>query len=189
MASGTSGPAAATTGAVGVTGPIAGTVAGTVATDLNTPWGVGFLPDGDAVVTSRDDATVTRVGADGSKTELGTIPGVEPGGEGGLLGIAVSPQFGQDSLLYLYFTAADDNRVVTVELRDGRLGDPQVILDGIPEGRHARRRPAGLRTRRPALHRHRRRPEPRRRTGSRLPRREDPAHLARRVAGSGQPVP
>ena len=117
----------------GVARPIAGTVAGTVVTDLNTPWGVGFLPDGNAVVTGRDDAAVTLVTADGSKTELGTIPGVEPGGEGGLLGIAVSPRFAQDALLYLYFTAADDNRVVTVDYRDGRLGEPRVILDGIPK--------------------------------------------------------
>ncbi len=55
------------------------TVVRTVATGLGTPWGLAPLPDGDLLVSSRDDATITRVdGKTGRKTELGEVPGVSP---------------------------------------------------------------------------------------------------------------
>ena len=114
----------------------------TVVTGLDVPWGLAFLPDGSALVTGRDDASVSVIdsasvidptGTEASVTPLGTVDGVEHGGEGGLLGIAVSPTFDRDGLLYIYYTAAADNRIATVTLRDGALGDQQVLLDGIPK--------------------------------------------------------
>ena len=106
----------------------------TVATGLDVPWGLGFLPDGTAVVTGRDDASVSTVAPDGTVTGVGTINGVEPAGEGGLLGVAVSPTFAQDNLLYVYYSAADDNRIDTVTLRDGAIGNQQTGFTGIPKG-------------------------------------------------------
>jgi glucose/arabinose dehydrogenase len=105
---------------------------GTVATGLEAPWGLGFLPDGDAVVTERDTRRVLRVTAGGDVTELGVLEQAVPDNEGGLLGVAVSPDFDSDGLLYFYLTTADDNRVVRAPLRGGRLGRVQVVLDGIP---------------------------------------------------------
>jgi glucose/arabinose dehydrogenase len=104
-----------------------------VATGLKAPWGIAFVPGGDALVTERDTARLLRVGPEGRVSVLGTVPGVEPSGEGGLLGVAVSPTFGRDRYVYLYLTAASDNRVV--RLRYGRtLGRPEPILTGIPKG-------------------------------------------------------
>ncbi len=109
----------------------------TVATGLQVPWGLGFLPDGTALITGRDDATVSAISADGTVRPVGTIDGVVPGGEGGLLGLAVSPSFAQDETLYVYYTAEDGNRIDTVRLRDGRLADQQAGLGGIPRaGNH-----------------------------------------------------
>jgi glucose/arabinose dehydrogenase len=109
---------------------------GTVTTDLQVPWGLGFLPDGTALVTGRDDGTIRAIapGAASPATTIGTIDDVAHGGEGGLLGLAVSPGFADDGLLYLYYTAEADNRIATVVLRDGALTDQTVILDGIPKG-------------------------------------------------------
>ncbi len=104
----------------------------TVATGLRVPWGLGFLPDGTALVTGRDDATVSSVAADGTVQTVGTIDGVVHGGEGGLLGIAVSPSFASDHRLYVYYTAQDGNRIDTVLLRDGRLSEQRTGLAGIP---------------------------------------------------------
>ena len=106
----------------------------TVATGLAVPWGLGFLPDGTAVVTGRDDASVSTVAPDGTVSEVGTISGVEPGGEGGLLGVAVSPNFAQDELLYVYYSAADGNQIDTVTLRDGEIGNQTTGFTGIPRG-------------------------------------------------------
>jgi glucose/arabinose dehydrogenase len=107
-----------------------------VTTGLNVPWGLGFLPDGTALVTGRDDGSISAIppGATGPATGVGTIDEVAHGGEGGLLGLAVSPGFADNGLLYVYYTAAQDNRIATVVLRDGKLTGQTVILDGIPKG-------------------------------------------------------
>ncbi|MFA1549559.1 sorbosone dehydrogenase family protein [Actinomadura chokoriensis] len=105
----------------------------TIAANLSVPWAVAFLPGGDALVTERDSARLVRVAPSGKKTSVGTVPGVRPQGEGGLLGVAVSPSYSTDHLIYLYFTAASDNRVVRATY-DGRLGTPEPIVTGIPKG-------------------------------------------------------
>lgn len=116
-------------------------VAATLTRDLKSPWGLAALPDGDLLVSSRDEGTITRVDArSGKKTVIGSVPGVAPAGEGGLMGLAVSPSFASDSLVYAYFTTASDNRIARM-LYDERkpagqqLGAPDTILRGIPKGR------------------------------------------------------
>ncbi|WP_344015148.1 PQQ-dependent sugar dehydrogenase [Streptomyces thermospinosisporus] len=112
----------------------------TVATGLKTPWGLAALPDGDLLVSSRDEATITRVdGKTGKKTELGEVPGVSPAGEGGLLGIALSPEYASDHMIYAYFTSASDNRIVRMIYDEKKpsgeqLGAPDTVLRGIPKG-------------------------------------------------------
>ncbi|MFC5242746.1 PQQ-dependent sugar dehydrogenase [Streptomyces atrovirens] len=112
----------------------------TVTTGLSTPWGLAPLADGDLLVSSRDEATITRVdGRTGEKTELGEVPGVSPSGEGGLLGIALSPEYASDRMIYAYFTSASDNRIVRMiydeEKPSGeQLGAPDTVFRGIPKG-------------------------------------------------------
>ncbi|WP_436699319.1 PQQ-dependent sugar dehydrogenase [Nocardioides sp. BYT-33-1] len=122
-------------------------VVATIATGLATPWGLDFLPDGRGVVTERDSGrvllvTAPQVPGHGSTTDeegevvvVGRIPETAPGGEAGLLGVAVSPTFATDGLLYFYVTTDDDNRVVRAKLDGERLGPTEPILTGIPDGR------------------------------------------------------
>ncbi|MFH8222822.1 PQQ-dependent sugar dehydrogenase [Streptomyces sp. NPDC018057] len=116
------------------------TVLRTVAEGLHSPWGLAPLPDGGLLVSSRDRATLTRVDErTGRTTELGTVSGVAPQGEGGLLGIALSPGFASDHMVYAYFTSASDNRIVRM-LYDPekppkeQLGAPDTVFKGIPKG-------------------------------------------------------
>lgn len=109
-------------------------VVGTVATGLMAPWGLAFLPDGSAVVTERDTAKVLQIAPDHVVTEIGTIGDAAPQGEGGLLGVAVSPKFDQDRTLYFYVSSDNDNRIVTATLDKGGLSDTTPILTGIPLG-------------------------------------------------------
>jgi glucose/arabinose dehydrogenase len=108
-----------------------------VARDLDVPWDLLRLPDGSHLVTLRDQARVVHVARSGQVTpvpatgEDGRVPGVEPGGEGGLLGLALDPDDG--TALYAYLTAEDDNRVVRMRYADGRLGAPTVVLSGLPK--------------------------------------------------------
>ncbi|WP_338087906.1 PQQ-dependent sugar dehydrogenase [Nocardioides lijunqiniae] len=106
-----------------------------IATGLEAPWGLAFLPNGDALVTERDTRRLLRIsGPDHAVTEIATIDSAAPEGEAGLLGVAVSPTFAEDSLVYLYVTTAEDNRVVRAPLSGDRLGDQEPVLTGIPNG-------------------------------------------------------
>ncbi len=112
----------------------------TVAEDLESPWGLAPLPGGGLLVASRDDGTILRVDEKtGRKTEMGEVPGVSAAGEGGLLGIALSPDYASDHMVYAYFTSASDNRVVRM-IYDGQkpsgeqLGAPDTVFKGIPKG-------------------------------------------------------
>lgn len=119
-------------------------VVATIASGLATPWGLDFLPDGRAVVTERDSARVLLVTApevgkngtdeEGTVVEVGRIAEADPRGEAGLLGVAVSPTFATDGLVYFYVCTAEDNRVVRARLDGDRLGEPEPILTGIPGG-------------------------------------------------------
>ncbi len=101
----------------------------TVAEGLRVPWSIAFLDGGDALVTERDRARLLRVTSTGLVTSLGRIAGAEPDGEGGLMGVAVKGE-----QVFLYYTAAADNRIVRYRLADDRLSDAKVIVKGIPKG-------------------------------------------------------
>jgi glucose/arabinose dehydrogenase len=104
-----------------------------VARGLSVPWSLAPLPGGGALVSERDSALLKRVDAGGAVTVLGQVPGVVPGGEGGLLGLALSPSFGTDGLVYAYLTSSSDNRVVRFRLAPGPTGVEPVVT-GIPKG-------------------------------------------------------
>lgn len=105
-----------------------------MAEGLDTPWGVAFLPDGNALVTERDTGRVLLVG-DGGLRVVGTVRQVsDADDEAGLLGIAVGPGFARDRRVWLYVTSDDDNRIVATTYADGRLGAVRPVLTGIPKG-------------------------------------------------------
>ncbi|WP_232838416.1 PQQ-dependent sugar dehydrogenase [Streptomyces geranii] len=112
----------------------------TVTEDLKSPWGLAALPDGDLLVSSRDEGTITRVDTEtGEKTELGEVSGVSPAGEGGLMGLALSPTFASDHLVYAYFTTESDNRIARMLYEEEKpageqLGAPNTVFRGIPKG-------------------------------------------------------
>lgn len=102
---------------------------------LQLPWSVVFLADGTAIISERDSRLIKAV-RDGEATTVGEVPGVVPGGEGGLLGLALSPGFADDHLLYAYFTSASDNRIARMHLDEEAggglvLGTPEVVFSGI----------------------------------------------------------
>jgi glucose/arabinose dehydrogenase len=107
----------------------------TIANDPDVPWGLAFLPNGDGIYTERDAQTVIELSPSGTRTTLGKIPGVSgTDGEGGLLGLELSPNFGSDHWVYIYHTTSSDNRVIRVRYNTNKsldLGSLQVLLKGI----------------------------------------------------------
>src|SRR5262245_4720071 len=129
-----SGPASGSPAATPGRAPASPHVAGVIATDLEVPWGLAFLPDGSALVSERSRGRIVHVGRQGQVREVGPVAGVTPNGEGGLLGLAVSPHFASDHLVFAYLTAGSQNEVVRMRYENGALQGQRTILDGIPAG-------------------------------------------------------
>jgi glucose/arabinose dehydrogenase len=106
-----------------------------IATDTDIPWGLVTLADGSILYSRRDAHDIVRLDpATGAKTTVGTVPNVDnTDGEGGLLGLALSPTFATDHWLYIMHTSPTDNRIVRIQLVGTVLqtGTEQVLLTGI----------------------------------------------------------
>jgi glucose/arabinose dehydrogenase len=108
-----------------------------LASGLEIPWSLAFLPDGRILVTERP-GRVSLI-----TPEAGLLPQpvleveeVRHQGEGGLLGLAVHPKFASNQQIYLYYTyehgQALANKVVAYTFTDNALSRPQTIIDRIP---------------------------------------------------------
>jgi glucose/arabinose dehydrogenase len=113
-----------------------------IAEGLQAPWSILRLPGGGVLVSERDTTNVVEVLGDGSLRVVATVPGVVPGGEGGLMGLAFLPSEDErPAYVYAYFTAASDNRIVRMPLTGAPgslgLGGPEEVLTGIAKaGNH-----------------------------------------------------
>ncbi len=103
-----------------------------VLTNLNIPWEIEFLPDGQMLVTQRPGSLLL---VDKNQQTI-DVNGVRHIGEGGLLGLAVHPDFEENNWIYLYLTSEVNgqitNRVERYQLIDNQLTDRTVIIDNIP---------------------------------------------------------
>ena len=103
----------------------------TIVTGLQVPWGIAFLPDRSALIAERTTGRIVEVGPNGGRArQVMKVPGVAFNGEGGLLGLAVSPHYASDHLVYAYLTTARDNRIVRFRLG----GSVHPILTGLRAG-------------------------------------------------------
>jgi len=106
-----------------------------VAEDLDIPWEIEFLPNGDLLVTERP-GTLLRIEANGNTTRKYEVEGVEHRGEGGLMGIARHPNFTENSYIYLYMTTEAEeglqNRVARYKLEGKQLESPETIIGELP---------------------------------------------------------
>jgi len=100
----------------------------TVATGLSHPWGLAFLPDGRMLVTERS-GTLRLVSKDGKLSPpLSGVPKVVVAGQGGLLDVAIHPDFKSNSLVYLTYSEPGEGGAGTAVAR-GKLGESG--LDGV----------------------------------------------------------
>jgi len=105
-----------------------------LARGLEVPWGLAFLPRGDALVAERTTGRIYRVRRTGGKRLVGRVP-TDAQGEGGLLGLAVHPGFARGrNWVYAYVTTATDNRIIRMRFANNRLGPRRLVLAGIPKG-------------------------------------------------------
>lgn len=111
-------------------------LAASLAQKLEIPWALDFLPDGSLVITERSGRVRLIDVREGLLPEpLLIIDEVAHRGEGGLLGIAVHPDFASNHFIYVYYTHQGENlvnRVVRFRKENNTLLDKKIILDNIP---------------------------------------------------------
>ncbi|MFE6776285.1 PQQ-dependent sugar dehydrogenase [Streptomyces sp. NPDC057702] len=104
----------------------------TVSDGWSIPWGLSWLPDGSALLTERETFKVFQLTRAGQRVEVGTVPNVvTTKGEGGLLGIAVSPNWKKDHHIFLMHSAEGDNRIVRMTYDGSTLSDYTPLVTGI----------------------------------------------------------
>jgi glucose/arabinose dehydrogenase len=118
----------------------------TLSSGWTIPWGIGWLPDGKtALVTERGDYTdsgtedgkVWKVTLSGARTSVGSVPNVVgTDGEGGLLGVAVDPDWATNHYVYFMHTASEGNRVVRMTYNGTSLSGYTVLLQGIKKNKY-----------------------------------------------------
>ena len=115
-------------------------VAELVAKELKAPWALAFVPDGRIFITEKEGNIRVVVEGELQDAPYLTIEEVAPEGEGGLLGVAVDPNFSINGYFYVYYTYKESNgslanRVVRWQDAGQTAGNLTVILDGIPGNR------------------------------------------------------
>lgn len=97
--------------------------------DLQHPWGMAFLPDGQLLITERP-GQLRLVTSDFSSTStVSGTPTVFSRGQGGLLDVAVSPNFVEDRWVYLAFAEAGDDELAGTAVGRGKLSADNTQLD------------------------------------------------------------
>jgi glucose/arabinose dehydrogenase len=93
----------------------------TIAGGLEHPWGLAFLPDGAMLVTERS-GQLRRITPEGAvSAPLGGVPAVASGGQGGLLDVALDPQFSSNRMVYLTYSEPRGGGLNGTSVLRGRL--------------------------------------------------------------------
>lgn len=106
--------------------------------NLDTPWAIDFLPDGNMIFTERP-GNVNIVDFEEKERKIIAKISVAEISESGLAGIAVDPDFEENNFIYLYYTYEGNNniwnRVSRFTLDNEELTDEKILLDNIPAAR------------------------------------------------------
>src|SRR5690554_5984754 len=112
----------------------------TITNKLEKPWGMAFLPSGELLITEKSGA-LRRVNLNGTiSNPLAGVPQVVDKSQGGLLDVAVDPNFANNNYIYLSYSEADPDggegnstAVMRAKLTDKGLSDGNVIFRGAPK--------------------------------------------------------
>lgn len=101
-----------------------------ITSSLDAPWGIVALPDGRFLVTEKGGTMriVTAAGDVGSA--ISGIPAVNSGGQGGLLGLRLDPNFATNRMVYWSFSESVSGGTVT-SIAKGRLSDAETVMENV----------------------------------------------------------
>ena len=114
-----------------------------VAADIANPWGMVWLPDGSMLVTEKSGALYHI--KNGSKTEVTNVPKIYSRGQGGLLDIALHPNYAKIGWIYMTFASDEgegtggNTKLIRAKLLDGSLTQIESLYKATPnttKGQH-----------------------------------------------------
>ena len=107
-----------------------------VATKLDVPWDLAFLPDERLLITERSGQL--KILENGVVKTIAALDNVASVGESGFTGLAIHPRFEENNFIYLYYTYRDAgqifNRVSRFELTEGKIINETYIVNDLPGG-------------------------------------------------------
>lgn len=99
-----------------------------VTSSLTSPWGITSLPDGRLLVTEKA-GTMRIISSNGTVSNAITgLPSVNSGGQGGLLGVCVDPQFTSNRMVYWVFSENVSGGNIT-SVAKGRLSNSETTIE------------------------------------------------------------
>jgi aldose sugar dehydrogenase len=101
----------------------------TIARNLENPWGMAFLPNGDLLFTERS-GKLWRMTPQGKKTQIGGVPPVLEESQGGLLDVELHPQFATNAFVYLSYSKFRDSsgvQLATTAVHLARLEGDRLV--------------------------------------------------------------
>ncbi|RQH03473.1 PQQ-dependent sugar dehydrogenase [Natrarchaeobius oligotrophus] len=102
----------------------------TVVDGLSQPWGLAFLPDDARLLVTELEGRLTVVDREGgSSAAVDGVPTVHDAGQGGLLDVAVHPEFPDEPWIYLTYAASNDDGESTTHLGRGELDREEGVLE------------------------------------------------------------
>src|SRR5688572_8946917 len=107
----------------------------TVASGLEVPWGIAFLPNGNILLTERPGRVRLIENGRLVAEPVYTVPDVEPSGESGLMDISIHPNFSTNNYVYLAYAYRKDgkrDKVVRYRFSGNRLVEPRTIIEDMP---------------------------------------------------------
>ncbi|HWB17981.1 MAG TPA: PQQ-dependent sugar dehydrogenase [Vicinamibacterales bacterium] len=114
----------------------------TQVTTFNLPWRIAFLPDGRMLITEKVGA-LWLVTQQGAKTPVTNVPAVLHQGQGGMLGVFLSPHYATDHSIYLTYSEPGDGgsslalarAQLVIDGSTARLDGLQVLWHQMPKGK------------------------------------------------------
>lgn len=109
----------------------------TVASGINVPWGMTWLPDGTLLVTEKSG--ILYAVKNGVKTEIKNVPKVYSRGQGGLLDIALHPNYTKNGWIYMTYSSEEGEgngahtKLIRAKIANGSLTQIESIYLATPK--------------------------------------------------------
>lgn len=113
-----------------------------VTTGLNKPWSIAFISESEWLVTERGGQLRWVLNGELQSKPVTGLPKISEQGQGGLLDVAIHPEYKENNRIYLSYAAKGKGGfgtdVLVATFKDGSLSDSKVIFSAMPKHRGGR---------------------------------------------------